>query len=449
MTADDTSSPKSAATTPPLERLSATTRDLHRHASIGVLTCFLLIGGLGVWAATTEIAGAVVTQGFVVVDGNSRKVQHPAGGIVGEIAVRNGVKVRAGDVVMRLDETQIRASLGVIQSQLVQLTARRARLEAERDSATEVRLPAGFEAEGAEAIEAAAGERRFFEARRRSSEGQKEQYRERIRQLEQEITGLTAQRKAKDGEAKIQRAELARLDPLYSRYLVNEVRMSALKRDLVRLEGELGTLDAQIARARAQISQIELAILQVDQDLRTEAQKDLRETEGKIAELIERRLGVLDQLRRVDIRAPIDGFVHELAVHTVGGVIQAGETLMLIVPSGDALAIEARISPAEIDQVAVGRSATLRFATFNRRTTPEVKGVVTHVAADLTREAQTGATYFLVRIRLDDAEAEKLAGRKIVPGMPVEAFIETGERTALSYLVKPMLDSIRRGFREP
>ena len=435
---------------PPAERESVTRSEanLRRHARIGMALCLLLVGGLGGWSATAEISSAVIAPGFVVVDGNSKKVQHPAGGIVGALKVKIGDRVKAGDLLVRLDETQVRATLAVVQSQIVQLIARRARLEAERDDAKELAFPKDFEAESTEAREAAASERRLFTARRRSADGQKEQNAERIRQLEQEIRGLSAQLGSKESEVDLQMKEISRLEGLYERQLVNEARMSALKRDMVKLEGELGALLAQIARAKAQISQIELANLQVDQDIRTDAQKDLRDVEARLGELLERRIAAQDQLRRVEIRAPIDGTVHELTVHTIGGVVQPGETLMLIVPSGDPLAVEARISPADIDQVQIDRRAVMRFSAFNQRTTPEVSGTVSHVAADLSKDNQTGASFFQVRIRLSPEAAERMAGLRIVPGMPVESFIETGQRTALSYIVKPLADSFRRTFRE-
>lgn len=430
-----------------VDRLSS---DMKRQARLGLLLCLFLVGGLGGWSATAKIAGAVIAPGFIVVDGNSKKVQHPTGGIVGEIKVKLGDHVKEGDLLVRLDETQVRATLGVVQSQLVQSIARKARLEAERSGATQLSFPAGFEKESDEAAEAARGELRLFQARRTFIDGQKDQYRERVRQLDKEIEGLTVQLASKEAEVDLQWQEMTRLEGLFEKQLVNEARMSTIKRDRVRLEGDLGGLVSQIARAKAQISQTEMQILQIEQEQRTESQKELRDVEAKIGELSERRIAALDQLRRVDIRAPISGTVHEMNIHTVGGVVAQGETLMLIVPSGEPLAIEARISPIEIDQVAIDRKARLRFTAFNQRTTPEVDGTVSHVSADLSKDPQTGQTYFLVRIRFTKEALGTLAdkARHIVPGMPVESFIETEERTALTYFTKPLADSFRRTFRE-
>jgi HlyD family secretion protein len=244
------------------------------------------------------------------------------------------------------------------------------------------------------------------------------------------------------------REELARLTDMYRRNLLPVTRVLAMQRDEARIDGEHGALVAQIARATGQIGEIELQILTIDQTIRSDAQKELREIEGRIAELSERRVVAEDQLKRIDLRSPIAGTVHELSVFTVGGVIAQGETLMLIVPKDDRLVIEVRVSPADIDQLRLGQTSVLRFPAFNMRTTPEVGGKLTRLAADLTREAQTGQSYYVARIEVDDAGLAVLGSLKLIPGMPVEAFIETGERTALSYLVKPLTDQFARAFKE-
>ena len=224
-------------------------------------------------------------------------------------------------------------------------------------------------------------------------------------------------------------------------------RVTALERDAARLEGERGQLIASIAQAKGKITETELQILQIDQDLRSEVAKELREIQGKIAELVERKVAAEDQLKRIDIRAPQDGMVHQSTVHTVGGVITAGEPIMLIVPEADELTVEAKVAPQDIDQVRVGQTAVLRFSAFNQRTTPELNGVVSRVSADLTTDQRTGAAYYAVRITLSESEIARLEGLQLVPGMPVEAFIQTGERTVLSYLMKPFTDQITRSFR--
>jgi HlyD family secretion protein len=414
----------------------------------GLVVSALLVAGLGGWAASAKLSGAVIAPGLIVVDSNVKKVQHPYGGVVGQILVKNGDRIAPGDVLIRLDDTQTRAALGIVVSQLVELTGRSARLAAERDGAEAVAFPPDFAGMGPEAARVGEGERRLFVARRTTADSQKEQLGKRVGQLGQEIEGLTAQREAKARELKLVREELARVRDMYKRSLTPVTRVLAMERDEARIAGEHGALIAQIARARTQIGETELQILNVDQTRQSEAQRELREVEARLAELAERRIAAEDQLRRIELRAPISGVVHELGVHTVGGVISPGEPVALIVPSTDLLTIEVRIAPADIDQIEAGQASVLRFPAFNQRTTPELAGTVTRVAADLTREAQTGQTFYLARIAVDEAALASLGGLKLVPGMPVEAFIETGERTALSYLVKPFTDQVARAFRE-
>ena len=414
----------------------------------GLAVAAFLVFGVGSWAAVAKLSGAVIASGVVMVDSSSRKVQHPTGGVVGELRVRNGDAVAAGDIVLKLDDTQTRAALGIVVSQLVELTGRKARLTAERDSAPTLEFPSEFAAIGPDADRVAAGEHRLFEARRRTADGQKGQHRERVSQLRHEIKGLSSQRDAKGRELKLVREELARLTQMYDRKLMPITRVLAMQRDEARIDGEHGALEAQIARANGQISEIELQILSIDQTIQSDAQKELREIEGRVAELLERRVAAEDQLRRVDLRAPIAGIVHELNVHTVGGVIGIGETVMLIVPKDEQLVIEVRSSPIDIDQIKLGQLSMLRFPAFNQRVTPEVRGLVTRIAADLTRDAQTGQTFYVVRIKVDEDALATLGELKLVPGMPVEAFIEAGERTALSYFVKPFTDQFARAFKE-
>lgn len=415
-----------------------------KRLALGFFLIALLLATCGVWATTTSIAGAVITSGTVVVDSNVKKVQHPAGGIVAEIPVKNGDRVGAGDIVLRLDDTQARANLGIVSSQIVQLQGRKARLEAERDQAATIVFSPDFLA-AEEGVVIAEGEKRLFEFRRASKQGQIAQLKERVGQLREEIKGQTAQREAKNSEIELMIEELDRLELLRKKELMATNRILSAQRDLTRLKGEWGTIVAQIARAHGQISETELQILNHDQAMQTEAMKELREMEARMAELAERRVAAEDQLKRIVLRAPQIGIVHDLAVHTVGGVIGAGETAMLIVPNTDELSVEVRIATSDIDQVHVGQEATLRFPAFNQRTTPEIRGTVTRVGADLTREAQTNSAFYIARIRPD--ESQRLA-LNLLPGMPVEAFISTSDRTALSYLVKPVTDQFTRAFRE-
>jgi HlyD family secretion protein len=429
---------------------SAPDDSLRPYVVCGAVMVFLLVGALGGWASTSQLSGAVLAQGTVVVDSNVKKVQHPTGGVVGELRVREGDSVKAGDVVLRLDETVTRASLQMVTKQLDELAMRQARLKAERDGLDSVALPAllvGREAEPL-VLEMIGGERSLFESRRNGRASQKSQLKERVSQIRAEIKGLSGQLSAKTNEAKLVSKELEGLEYLAAKNLVQMTRVNPMRRDAARLAGEQGQLTAQIAQANGKIAEIELQILQVDQDLRTEIVKELREAQGKEAELGERRIAADDQLRRVDIRSPQSGTVHQLTVHTVGGVISQSEPLMLIVPDGDKLVIEAKVAQQDIEQVHAGQNAWLRMTAFNQRTTPEIAATVERVAADLTREPQTGAAYFVARLTIPEQELKKLGQGKLVPGMPVDVQIKTEERTALSYFLKPFSDQIARAFKE-
>jgi HlyD family secretion protein len=429
-------------------------RTIRKLNLIGLVIAVLLIGGVGGWATTTHLAGAVIASGSIVVESNVKKVQHPTGGVVGEILVKEGGEVQDGQVVLRLDDTVTRATLGVVRSQLDEFTARQARLLAERDDADAIDFPPPLtNRRGDPSVNTAiAGEEKLFESRRTARTGQRAQLRERVAQMNEEIRGLSAQLKAKERELELIGQELVGVADLYKKNLVTISRYMQLQREQTRLQGERGSLIADIARARGKISEIELQIIQLDQDFRTEVLKDLRDAQGKIAELKERVTAAEDQLKRVDLRAPQAGFVHQLAVHTVGGVISNGETIMQIVPRADDLVAEAKVAPSDIDQVAVGAKAVVRIMAGNQRTTPEVAGTVIRVSADLSREQANGTqpaqAYYTVRTALPAEEVARLKDLRLVPGMPVEAFIQTYARTPLEYLLKPLHDQMARTFRE-
>jgi HlyD family secretion protein len=424
--------------------------DSRTQLRIGLAMVILLVGGLGGWAVTAGLAGAVHAVGTVVVDSNVKKVQHPTGGVVGEIRVRDGDKVAAGDLVMRLDDTVTRANLGVVTSQLDELAVRQARLKAERDGADSVELPAslGVRAKLGTVQEILAGERMLFDSRRSGRTGQKSQLSEQINQLTEQIGGLEAQATAKSKEIELVGREMDENEKLWAKNLTPLSKFIALQREAARIEGERAQLIASKAQARARIAETRLQIIQLDQDFKTGVMKDLREVQAKEAELAERRVAAEDQLKRIDIRAPQAGIVHQLSVHTVGGVVNPSEPIMLIVPEGEALVIEARIAPQDIDHVHVGQSSFLRFTAFNQRTTPEFTGEVVRVAADLTKEQQTGQSYFIARIGLSESELKRLGSLKLVPGMPAEVYIRTIERTAMSFLLKPLTDQMARAFIE-
>jgi HlyD family secretion protein len=417
---------------------------------VALSTAFVCVGGIFAWASLTEISGAVIASGVLVVDSSAKKIQHQNGGIVGEIRVREGARVSAGDVLVRFDETVLGANLAIVSRGLDELQTRQARLTAERDALDTVVFPASLlqRASDPDVARMMQGESRLFELRRSARLGQKSQLEQRIAQLQEEISGVETQAEAKAREITIIRRELEGVRDLYRKNLIQLSRLTALEREEARLDGERGQLVAGAAQAKGKVTETALQIMQIDQDLRSEVAKELREIQGRISELSERRITAEDQLRRVDIRAPQSGTVHQLAIHTVGGIVGPGELMMLIVPEGDDLAIEVKIPPQEIDQVRVGQRATLRFTAFNQRTTPEIEGVVSLVAADLTTDSRTGASYYLARMVVPEDQLKRLNGIRLVPGMPVEAFVQTGYRTVLSYLAKPIQDQMSQSFRQ-
>ncbi|RWL02981.1 MAG: HlyD family type I secretion periplasmic adaptor subunit, partial [Mesorhizobium sp.] len=344
--------------------IAAADRTIRRYLLGGIATCILLVGGAGSLAAVTELSGAVIASGKLVVDSSVKKVQHPTGGVVGQIFVREGDAVKAGQVLIRLDETITRANLAIVTKSLDEFEARLARLESERDGKGSISFPASLVSrrDTPEIGRAMAGEQSLFEFRRQARAGQKAQLEERIAQLAEEVSGLTEQRDAKSQEIKLIGFELEGMRSLWQRKLVSIDRITALERDAVRLKGEHGQLTAAIAQSKGRTSEIRLQIIQIDQDLRSEVASELRDVQAKISESVERKVSAEDQLKRIDIRSPQTGVVHQLGVHTVGGVISPGELIMLIVPVTDDLTVEARVAPQDIDQLTPGQGATLRLS---------------------------------------------------------------------------------------
>jgi len=350
-----------------------------------------------------------------------------------------------------LDETQTKANLAVFTKSLDELYARRVRLEAEKVGASSITFPDELldrKATDAVVAHLLDDERKLFSLRVNARDGQKAQLKERLAQLDKEVSGLAEQIEAKSEEVTLIEEELKGVLELWKKQLIQITRVTALKRDTARLKGERGQLIASKASTSGKITETELQIIQVDEGARSKVAEELSGVRAKISELSERKIAAEDQLKHIDIRAPQTGRVHQLAVHTVGGVIGPGETIMLIVPDNDKLSIEAKVSPNDIDQIQPDQIANLRFSAFNQRTTPELEGTVSWLSADLTEDQRTGDAYYRVRIAVPESELARLRGLKVIPGMPVETFIQTGSRTVLSYLLKPLADQVMRTFRE-
>jgi HlyD family secretion protein len=422
-----------------------------RQSTIGGVAMIALFGGtIGLWAATSTLSGAVVAGGQFVVDTSVKKIQHSTGGIVGELKVKEGDRVSQGDLLVRLDETMTRANMLVVSKQLDEYLGRQARLEAERDGASEVKTPEEFASRLDEpaVTKIMSSERTLFIARGASRDAQKDQLRKRITQSQDEIGGLRAQQQAKAREAELIVAELKGVRDLYERNLVPITRLNALERDAASIEGQRGQLIASVAQAESRIAETQFQIIQIDEQMRAEAMQELREIQGKIAEYTERRVAAEDQLKRIDIRAPSDGYVHQLNVHTIGGVISPAEPVMNIVPVNDKLELEAKVVPNEIDQVKLGQKATVKVHAANARTVPDLHGSVSRISADVSRDQQTGTTFYTIRVELPQNELKKLENLHLIAGMQAEVFVEVNQRTPFEYFFKPMQEQIARAFRE-
>lgn len=429
---------------------SDTLRSLRRHMiAVGALVAFT--GVAGVLAADARLAGAIVASGSLVVESNVKKVQHPTGGVVAAILVQEGARVAAGDLLVRLDATVAQANLSAVTKSLWELTARRARLEAERDDDATPAFPDDLAAAAARDEEIGrivTGEAALLAFRREALAGQEAQLRERVSQLHEEAGGLTEQAGAKEQELALIEREYVGVAELWDKKLVQITRLTSLERERARLKGERGSLMASIAQTKGKVAETELQIIQLRQAMRSDVAKELAEIRARIATLVEQKVTALDQIGRIEIRAPQAGYVHELAVHGRGAVVTGGEPLMLIVPAADALVVEIRVAPQDIAQVRSGQAAMIRFPSFNQRTTPELVAHVDRVAADVTEDKRTGLFYFTTRLAIGRPEIDRLGQDRLVPGMPAEVFIRTDERTVLSYLLKPLRDQALRAFRE-
>lgn len=410
----------------------------------------VLFGGIGGWAAMANIAGAVFAQGELIIEGRSHQVQHPDGGIIERVAVRDGDAVAKDDVLFVLDPTRLQASHAILTMQVAEHHARRARLRAERDGVGSIAFPEFLsQSSNEDVLDLVLSEEALFDARQVFLDGQTAQLRQRIVQINDEIAGLDSQRQAKIGEIALIGEELDALQRLLDQGLVENSRVLALRRAAAQLNGERGAFEAQIAQAQGQISETEMQILSMANDHQTQVLTELNQTTSRLAELTEELGDVTQRMDRLMVRAPLAGIVHELALTSEGALVSAERTVLQIVPVQNLLIIEARITPQDIDQVAIGSQATLRFSAFNQRTTPELTGTVTHLSADRSVDDQSGAIWYTASLSVTDEEIARL-GEGIVPlpGMPVDVLIQTSERTVLSFLVKPITDHIARAFIE-
>lgn len=427
------------------------TNEIGRYSLYSLIAVAVLVFGLGGWAVLTELSGAVIAGGTVVVESSAKRVQHPEGGIVAEISARNDDYVEAGQVLLRLDDTALKAGLEIVRTQLNESLAIEARLNAEIAGKDEIEFPSELvaQADDPQVQRILAAQRDALRARREVRLGSVAQLTEQVRQLTSQLSGLELQKMAIREQLDVVNSEHERLTGLLKDNLVDRGRVNDLIRQQAQLTGQLGSTSASINQTKATIAEREVMIRQVDSEFLSRALEELQILRQKIGELTQQKVAGEDRLRRVELVAPQAGVVHESVVHTVGGVVAPGETLMMIVPTQDKLVIEVRINPLDVDKVSVGQKVIIRIPGLNARTTPDLPARVIQVAPDLTRDQQTGISYFLARVELDDNALSLLPdGEKLIPGMPAESYIQTGNRTVLTYLLEPLTEQFRRAMRE-
>jgi HlyD family secretion protein len=440
-----TAAPSAAAAADPLRRWSARGPLL-----LGGLVLVVLLGGFGGWAAFTTLAGAVVAQGRVEVAQNRQVVQHPDGGIVAEILVRDGDQVAAGEVLIRLDAEALARERALVEGQLLEILARRARLEAEEAGAQELDFdPRLARAASPLAAELMAGSERLFRARAETAAREAEQLERRKDQIRTQIAGVEAQQAAIRTQIGLIAHELANQQALLAEGLTQAVRVLDLEREHASLEGRLGELVALAAEAEARITETEIELLRLGSQRREEASAALRDLGFNEIELAERLRAIDLQLERLEITAPVGGIVLGNQVFAPRSVIRPADPLLFIVPQDRPLVIAARVEPIHVDEIFVGQEVRLRFPAFNQRQAPELVGQVTRLSADAFQDEATGISYYRAEIQIDAGELAKLPeGMDLIPGMPVDTFIRTGERTPLDYLLRPLTDYFVRAFRE-
>lgn len=424
---------------------------IRKPATYGFLTLAALVLGFGGWSIATTITGAIVTSGQIEVEQNRQVVQHPDGGVVASINVSEGDTVTAGDLLLSLDGASIRSELAIVEGQLFEALARRGRLEAERDDTSSITFPAELSealADDPEIAEKIEGQRRLFESRRDSLTSQTEQLSKRREQIEEQVIGLDAQSEAMVTQLGLLGEELADQQALLEKGLTQASRVLGLRREEADMRGQIGELAATRAQAEGRITETQIEVLRLASDQREEANTQLRESGAEELELVERRRALRERIARLDVRAPVSGIVLGLAVTTPRAVLRPADPVLYLIPQDRPLVIATRVPPIHVDQVHVGQAVKLVFSAFSSRETPELTGHVAVVSADALIDQRTQTPYYRAEILLDDGEMDKLTGQTLIPGMPVEAFIQTEARTPLSYLLKPFTDYFARAFRE-
>ncbi len=423
---------------------------VNKHMTIGGLALLILVGGFGTWAVMAEISGAVITSGQIEVDRNRQVVQHPDGGVVEEIIVDEGDMVEAGDLLLRLDATTLQSELAVVEGQLFEILARRARLEAERDDAQALTFSEVLSEVGTPEVQTLMqGQERLFQARLETNRSAVEQLTQQRAQIASQLSGITAQQEALSTQRELIAQELADQQSLLDRGLAQASRVLALQREEASLLGRVGELTAQAAQAAERMTEIELQILGLSSTRREEAITRLRDLQFNELELSERRRTLRRQLDRLDIRAPVSGIVYGLQVFAPQSVIGPADPVLFLIPQDRPLIIATQVEVVDIDQIFVGQNVTLRFSAFDQRRTPELDGKVTLISADAFQNEASGLSYYRAEVQLDEGQMARLpSDMTLIPGMPVEAFVRTADRSPLDFLIKPLADYFTKAFRE-
>lgn len=427
-----------------------TEKSLRSTQLLGYGSFVAMLAIFGAWTAFASLNGAVIAPATIVAETYSKKVQHREGGNVLKILIKDGDAVEAGQDLVLLDPTEIKAELGIVTNQLNELSIKKVRLSSQRDGSMKLELPVSMHAsvEDPVVMEILTGQRHLLESTLQTATSKKEQLKEQLGQLKDQIVGVGAQITSNKKQMNLIGSELDNLRKLQKQGLVPASRVSAMDREAARLDGELGQLAASKASADAKIAEVKLQVIQVDEEVRNLALTELRDVDARIAELEQRKVTAAARLSRMSIKAPITGTIYQLAVHTDGGVVGPGETLMMIVPEADELVLQAQVTPNDIDNVHMGQAAQIRFNAFNARIAPEISAEVTQVAADTSRADAQSAPFYAIRLTISATELAKLGENKLKPGMSAEAFIQTESRSPFWYLIQPLMDQFSHAMRE-
>jgi len=414
----------------------------------GLTILLIFIVGATVWASSAKLASAIIAVGQLKVDSNRKQIQHLDGGIVNEIIVSDGQRVKKGDTLVILDPVQAKSSLGIVAGALFTAELKRSRLQAERDNTDQPDFTRFLHREHEDKNSLIDAQQSLFSIRRSVQVSQQEILHQQIENLKSQILGFESQQASTQTQIEISKDELVNLRNLKARGLVGNERLLELERNLAQLEGRAGELVSSIASAKASIDEKRLELIRVKRSFHEQVLAELQDVESEIIDLQERANAATHHLQQMVVKAPVDGLIVGLNVHTEGGVVVPGQLLMEIVPDNDALIVEGQVLPTDVDDLLVGQSARVKLSGLQQRTTPELTGMLQYVSADSMLDERSGMTYFIIRVSIAAEELAKLPSEGLIPGMPAEVFVQTGERTALEYLLQPLSDTIDRAWRE-